>query len=184
MLCAGGVDVIAAAPMEETVKREFEELFREHFQFVYCTAYTVTGSSQDAEDVIQTVFMKLLQQHFLLRARDNPKPYLYRAAINASLNIIRSRKRLDLTSDFDRFDTLRGDGPFAPGDAAASSLVKAMSQLNPLAVEILVLRYEHNYSDAQIAKMLGKSRGMIAVTLYRARKRLKRLLQTELGDKL
>lgn len=41
VLCAGGVDVIAATPMEETVKREFEELFREHFQFVYCTAYTV-----------------------------------------------------------------------------------------------------------------------------------------------
>ena len=133
--------------------------------------------------IAEEPFAALLRQPFLLRARDNPKPYLYRAAINASLNIIRSRKRLELTGDFDRFDTLRRDDPFAPGDDVAGSLVKAMSQLNPLAVEILVLRYEHNYSDAQIAKMLGKSRGTIAVTLYRARKRLKRLLQTELGDK-
>ena len=54
--------MIAAAPMEETFRREFEEVFREHFQFVYCTAYSVTGASQDADDVIQTVFLKLLRQ--------------------------------------------------------------------------------------------------------------------------
>jgi DNA-directed RNA polymerase specialized sigma24 family protein len=106
VLCAGEEDVIAAASMEETVRREFEELFREHFQLVYCAAYSVTGSSQDAEDVIQTVFLKLRQQPLLLRIRDNPKPYLYRAAVNASLNIIRSRKRQELTGDVDRFDAV------------------------------------------------------------------------------
>jgi len=43
-------------------------------------------------------------------------------------------------------------------------------------VEILILHYEHDYSDAQIGKLLGTSRGVIAVTLYRARARLKKLL--------
>jgi RNA polymerase sigma factor (sigma-70 family) len=50
-------------------------------------------------------------------------------------------------------------------------------------VEILVLRYEHNYSDAEIAGMLGKSRGTVAVTLNRARARLKKLLAASSGEK-
>ena len=45
-----------------------------------------------------------------------------------------------------------------------------------------VCRYEHNYSDAEIAKMLGTSQGTIAVTLSRARARLKKLLCASSGD--
>jgi DNA-directed RNA polymerase specialized sigma24 family protein len=50
-------------------------------------------------------------------------------------------------------------------------------------VEMLILRYEHNYSDAEIGKLLGKSRGVIAVTLYRARARLKKLVRASSGEK-
>src|ERR1044072_7161535 len=88
------------------VSQEFEELFREHFQFVYCTAYTVTGTHQDAEDVLQTVFLRLIRRETLSAVNRNPKAYLYRAAINESLNVIRSRKRHELTDDMDRLETL------------------------------------------------------------------------------
>jgi DNA-directed RNA polymerase specialized sigma24 family protein len=40
----------------------------------------------------------------------------------------------------------------------------------------------HNYSDVEIAKMLGKSRGVVAVTLYRARARLKKIIRQYPGD--
>jgi RNA polymerase sigma factor (sigma-70 family) len=52
-----------------------------------------------------------------------------------------------------------------------------MTDLKPKAAEILLLHYKHNYSDAEIAKMLGKSRGTIAVTLYRIRARLRKLME-------
>jgi RNA polymerase sigma factor (sigma-70 family) len=61
-------------------------------------------------------------------------------------------------------------------DARRQNLIAAIAQLRPKAAEILILRYAHNYSDAQIGKMLGKSRGYVAVTLYRARAYLKRLM--------
>jgi DNA-directed RNA polymerase specialized sigma24 family protein len=44
------------------------------------------------------------------------------------------------------------------------------------------LRYLHDYSDAEIAALLGTSRGVIAVTLYRSRARLRRLLRDSLGE--
>jgi len=174
---------IAAVPSGEDLSQEVEELFREHFQFVYCTAYTVTGSRQDAEDVLQTIFLRLMRRDVPPTLRHSPKAYLYRAAINESLNIIRSRKRHELTDDMDRLEALSTPVADNPDEELQRSVVDAMAQLNPLAVEILILRYEHNHSDAEIAKMLGKSRGTIAVTLYRTRAHLKKLLRAALGDK-
>jgi RNA polymerase sigma factor (sigma-70 family) len=55
------------------------------------------------------------------------------------------------------------------GSALREIFLEALAQLSPQAVEILILRYEHHYSDAEIAKLLGTSRGSIAVRLYRAR---------------
>jgi RNA polymerase sigma factor (sigma-70 family) len=54
-----------------------------------------------------------------------------------------------------------------------------MSQLSAEAAQALILRYIHNYSDADIAKMLGTSRTVVAVRLYRARARLKKILRGE-----
>jgi RNA polymerase sigma-70 factor (ECF subfamily) len=165
------------------VNREFEELFNEHFQFVYCTAYTVTGNRQDAEDVLQTIFLRLIRRESPPALTQNPKGYLYRAAVNESLNVIRTRKRQELTDNLDSVEAL--PSPVSEKDNELQrSVVDAMATLKPRAVEILILRYEHNFSDAQIAKMLGKSRGTVAVTLYRARARLKKLLHAAMGDKL
>ena len=83
-----------------------------------------------------------------------------------------------------RHDLRVGVSPDAPDDAIEQHLIHAMAQLNPQSVEILILRYEHNYSDAEIAKMLGKSRGTVAVTLYRARARLRKLLRSMTGERL
>jgi len=61
-------------------------------------------------------------------------------------------------------------------------LIDAMAQLGNRSVEVLILRYEENLSDAESARRLGTSRGVIAVTLYRARARLKRLILKRLSE--
>jgi len=164
----------------ENLGQEFEEIFREHYQLVYRTAYSVTGNRQDAEDVLQTIFVRLLQREYPPDLWKSPKAYLYRAAVNVSLSILRSRKRLRTAVDVEELDLPATDnGSSDPDDEIQRSLLNAIAQLNPQAVEMLILRYEHNYSDAEIARMLGKSRGSVAVTLYRARARLKNLLKKE-----
>ncbi len=174
--------VTVGAASGETLAQEFEDIFREHYQLVYRTAYSVTGSRQDAEDVLQTIFMRLLQREFPPDLLKNPKAYLYRAAVNLALNTVRSRKRQRLEDGVEHLE--------APGGSSASDdeeiqrvLLDALAQLKPRSVEILVLRYEHGYSDAEIAKILGKSRGTIAVTLYRTRARLKKVLRAASGER-
>jgi RNA polymerase sigma factor (sigma-70 family) len=156
--------------------QEFDELFREHYPLVYRTAFSVTGSPEDAEDVVQTIFLRLFRRGFPPGTK-NPKGYLYRAAVNASLNVARSRRHQVLIADEDRMDALVELSRPSPESPIEGRLVDAIAQLNPVAVEMLILRYEHQYSDAEIAKLLRKSRGVVAVTLYRARARLKKLLR-------
>ena len=159
-------------------RQEFEATFREHAQMIYRTAYSVTRNPQDAEDVVQTLFLGLLRRGFPEGLKENPRAYLYRAAVNLSINAVRVRGRhvpIAVATSERLIDAI--DPSEAERDADIQRrLAKAMTQLNSGAVEMLILRYEHNYSDAQIAKLLGKSRGAVAVALYRARARLKRLL--------
>ena len=62
-------------------------------------------------------------------------------------------------------------------DDLRARLVEAIAQLNPRAVEMIILRYEHDTSEAEIGRLLGTSRAVVAVTLFRARARLKKLLK-------
>jgi RNA polymerase sigma factor (sigma-70 family) len=56
--------------------------------------------------------------------------------------------------------------------------------LNPKAAEIFVLRHVEGYDNTEIAKMLGTTRGTVAVLLFRARARLKKSIRTRLGENL
>ena len=42
--------------------QEFEALFDDHYALVYRTAYGITGRVEDAEDIVQTIFLRLLQR--------------------------------------------------------------------------------------------------------------------------
>jgi RNA polymerase sigma-70 factor, ECF subfamily len=178
---------IAAVPStspsssDEVFVQAFGAIYREHYQLVYRTAYSVTGSRQDAEDVLQTVFMNLLDRDLPGGLIRSPKAYLYRAAVNAALNTVRPRKRHNLVDGVEDIEAPIPSASAGAGDLIRRKLLNAIAKLKPKEVEILILRYEHDYSDAEIAKMLGKSRGTIAVTLYRTRARLKKLLRAS-GD--
>jgi len=94
-------DSASRVTINETIagKAETEELavlFQEFHQAIFCIAYRITGSRSDAEDVLQTIFLRLTPKR-----RDfspNPEAYLKRAAVNASLDLLRSRTRANSVS--------------------------------------------------------------------------------------
>src|ERR1041384_2140201 len=145
----------------EPFPAEFEDLFEEHYQLVYCTAYGVLGRVEDAEDVVQTIFLKLLQRErpydFL---QPNPRGYLYRAAVNQALTVVQARQKRERMQVGEEF------APAVPARASMQAeelhrkLYEAIAQLNRKTASILILRYLHDYSDKDIAKLLGTSRGV------------------------
>jgi RNA polymerase sigma factor (sigma-70 family) len=161
-----------------------EEIFREYYQLVYRTARVVTGNSDDAQDVLQTIFLRLQRQGVPPNFKE-PKAYFYRAAVKTSLNVLRSRRRHVLTADSDFFETRAQSGSSGIDVLLRTQLYQAIDSLSPRTVEILLLRYVEDLTEPQIAKMLGISRGTVAVTLFRALARLRKLLRTSLsGEKV
>lgn len=163
------------------VGQEFEAMFREHYQMVYQTARSILGNAEDAEDALQTIFLRLIRTGVPPQFRTNVKGYFYRAAVNLSLDTIRSKRRYELVADPERFEAPADSSESMRAEQTHQRLTAAIAELNPAAVHILILRYVHNYSDAEIAKLLGTSRTAIAVRLFRSRARLKKLLH-DLGE--
>ena len=159
--------------------QEFEALFEEHYALVYRTAYGITGRVEDAEDIVQTIFLRLLQRGASRDFMKNPAGYLYRAAVNGSLTAVERRRRHagseDAESAADLIPAVQPTG----AEEMHRRLYAAIARLSRKSADIVILRYLHDRSDAEIAKLLGTSRGVIAVTLYRARLRLKKLLREE-----
>ena len=158
---------------------ELETLFRAHHDRVFRTAHRITGSPADAEDVLQTVFLRLVKGHEEYDLSENPAAYLSRAAINASLDLMRSRSRTRLVGlgdvDAEGIES-RWQGPEAEhADRELQTLIRqAVAGLGKTAGEMFVLRYYEGYDNQEIAKMLDTSQMVVGVVLHRARTRLRK----------
>lgn len=160
----------------ETRSLDFAEIYREYSPLIYRTARAVTGNAEDAEDVLQAIFLKLIRSEYAGQLKKNPKAYLYRAAVNLSLDVLRARSRCTFTHEVDHLEAPAAVSNSRFDEELHGRLTEALSDLNPDSAHVLVLRYVHNYSDAEISKLLGTTRGAIALRLFRLRARLKKAL--------
>lgn len=161
-------------------------LFRDHYKGVFRVAYRITGSESDAEDVLQTIFVRLTPGWTGRDLSPNPRAFLYRAAINASLDVVRRRKRANSVSiDATEFEHNLSSAAPSPADDLADAELRelvrqAVAKLEGRAAEAFTLRYYEGYDNAQIAEVLGTSQMVVAVTLHRARTRLRKEIGTYL----
>jgi RNA polymerase sigma-70 factor (ECF subfamily) len=176
------MSILAVTGVSE-LERVIVQLFREHYPMLYRTAYSMLDNPADAEDVPQTIFLRLLRSGLPPGLENNPKGYLYRAAVNLSLNVIRSRKRQRLVDGFEHLEIADDSALSKPTEDMRKCVAEAIAELEPETAQMLLLRYAHDYSDADIAKLLGTSRGSVAMRLFRARVRLKKLLRNSMGDR-
>ena len=154
---------------------ELDRRFRAYHSLVFRTAYRITGNAADAEDVLQTVFLRLLRRGTHSDGSENlenEESYLRRAAINAALDVVRARRAhrsVELC-----------DLPAAPAHQVPSELrrelARALAELTPRTAEIFVLRFLEGFSNPEIARMLGVSQVLVAVMVHRTRQQLRKKL--------
>lgn len=158
---------------------ELETLFQAHHDRVFRTAHRITGSPADAEDVLQTVFLRLVKGGDTYDLSENPEAYLSRAAINASLDLMRSRVRSKSVRlgdlDSEALESKFRSPEAEHADRELQTLIRqAVANLGTTAGEMFVLRYYEGYDNQEIAKMLDTSQMVVGVVLHRARTRLKK----------
>jgi len=160
---------------------QLEEAFRAHQACVLKAAYRLTGNMADAEDVLQSVFLRLARGTVDASRISNLQSYLHKSAVNAALDLIRSRGyREDVPVE--AADELESNPGVSPERALSSLEIKnwlrrELATLNPRAAEMFVLRYLEGLDNPEIARTMNTSQAVVAVTLHRTRARLKKGLR-------
>ena len=161
---------------------DLEQLFRDHHALVFRAAFRITGNASDAEDVLQTVFLRLAGRDPSALPLENQDSYLRRAAINAALDIARrhGRSREDSSDD----EALETSGPREPDrQVLRECLRQALARLAPREAEVFSLRFLEGYTNTEIAQALGLSRVSVAVIIHRARHRLQKEIRSYMGGR-
>jgi len=161
---------------------QLEEVFREHQACVLKAAYRITGSMADAEDVSQSVFLRLARGAVDSGRISNLQSYLHRSAVNAALDLIRSRGHREVVP-VETADELQSNSSSSPERALSSLEMKRwlrreLAALSPRAAEMFALRYLEGLDNTEIARTMNTSQAVVAVTLHRARARLKKGLRS------
>jgi RNA polymerase sigma-70 factor (ECF subfamily) len=164
--------------------RAFGQLVRRHQQRIHRLAMHLVRNRAEAEDVMQETFIRAYRALARFDGRSEPYTWLYRIAINLSLNVLRSRKAQRTTTDSDdpRLDGLTGAGAGhsaydPPADAARQQLYRALSrgidELSDTLRATLVLVCIDGRSHEEAAAILGAPEGTIAWRIHEARRKLR-----------
>jgi RNA polymerase sigma-70 factor (ECF subfamily) len=157
------------------VEAVLERIFLDHGQLVLDTAYRLTGSLSDAEDVLQDVFLGLPAALERYEPRDAFVAWLRRVTVRVALmRLRRDRGRREIALDAVPEPSVRAHD----GAAERAEIERAVAALPASLRTVFVLREVEGYSHAEIAKLLGIREGTSQVRHHRA----VRMLRTALGD--
>ncbi len=146
----------------------FAELYNRHYDAVFRAALRVTGNPADAEDILQTVFLRVLAQGRDTGSAPPPAAYFRRAAVNAAVDLLR-RRAVRAGSVYD------DESPHAavePPSLLKEQLRRALATLDGDDAELFLLRYVEGLSIDELAGMFQLEKNTVSVRLHRIRHRL------------
>ena len=164
---------VSAQPIMMTSSTEFAELYEDHYAAVYRTALRITGNPSDAEDVLQTVFLRVLAQGERLNPEQLPEAYFRRAAANAAVDILRRK----FTHAETRLDDATAYASKESPILLKERLRRAIAALEENDATLFLMRYVEGYSNEELAEIFHQEKNNIAVRLHRIRQ----TLQIEMG---
>ncbi len=167
----------------------FAELVRRCQEKIYFTILALTKNQQDASDLAQEAFMQAFKSLKSFRQRSSFYTWVYRIAVNLTLNFLKRRKREDTQEVLDESQSTGNgivDSYFSP---EGRSLKKELSEKMQTAINSLPLSYRASFTlvvfqgmtHSQAARILGCSENTVSWRMHKARKilqaRLKPYLQ-------
>jgi len=166
------------------------ELERAHERYrsrLEAVALRILGDPDEAQDVVQRVFLALRTVRF--RGQSSPWTYLYRAAVNGALNVLRARRRRERV---ERSMLEQGAAPVAEPEASAEAQVlqgeilaavaRALLRVRPQHRRVLTLRILHGLSNTEIARREGLPLATVGTWLRRGRAELQKGLRPLLRE--
>ena len=152
--------------------REAERLVDTYADLILRLSYTYLNHTQDAQDICQTVFLKLLEKAPAFQSPEHEKAWIIRTTANACKDLLKSHWRKTSVP-------LEAAAAVPAPQAEEGSLLAAVNLLPPQYRAVIYLYYYEGYSAKEIARLLGSNPATVSTRLRRGRARLKALLEQE-----
>lgn len=156
--------------MKSTVdKNQINQIYSKYSSMMYSIAFSILKNHSDSEDVVQTVFIKLIEKNLLKNIEDDKiKAFLSIVAKHQALDFYRTRNRRDFANISDEIIVESSD----------NSLYDAINALPQDLKEVLILKYYVGYSSREIAVALGLRWNTVQKKITTA----KRIIKKELSN--
>jgi len=148
--------------------KELAEMYQRNINMVYKLCYIYLKNAVDAEDAVQSVFLKLLKSHMVFNDDEHEKAWFIMTTKNHCKDMLKSwwkRQRVD-------FDTLPEVSSWN-SDAQTGEVLAKLLELPEKYKVVLFLYYFEDYSVKEISELLGRKESTIQSQLHRGRERLK-----------
>ena len=165
----------------------FADLIRLSNREVYGLAFRITGNPEDAADVAQDTYIKLLRSIKQFRGDSKFSTWLYRVTSSVAISHMRRKSRrtgLDSPMEVEDWQALPAPGSADPAVASQQNslrerLDEALNQLPPAYRAVVVMKDVYGFSLAEVGDQLGITEGAAKVRLFRARQRLRDVLHED-----
>jgi RNA polymerase sigma-70 factor, ECF subfamily len=174
----------------------FDVLFQRYFSTVYRQAIRLAGNREEAEEVVQEVFLTIYEKAHTFRGAAAFSTWLYRITANAALTKLRRRKKGEELSFDDYLPSFREDGHHlvrpvvdwsneleerVASEERQRLIQQALDQLAPVDKAVVVLSDLEGLSDREIGSALGLSVSAVKARLHRSRLFLRGKLAASMG---
>src|SRR5262245_31528015 len=160
----------------------FRSLVERHSRYVFNVAYRLTGSAQDAEDVVQDTFLKAYRQLSRFEARADFRTWIHRIAVNRSIDLIRSRRHRELGQDPEDLERGADSGP-SPAAVGPDRLLlsaeirervsEGLAHLTPSERLAFTLRHVEGLPIRDVASAMGLKTEAAKNSIFRAVRKMR-----------
>lgn len=160
----------------------FEQILDRYQRPVFNIALRMVHDYEDARDVTQSVFVKAYENLHTYDPRFKLFSWLYRMAINESINLLKKRRSFLKASTQMLLERRRQVGPAEHDDETSGRLEKALMMLKPEYRVVVVLKHVSGCSYRELSEILEIPEKLVKSRLFEARRRLREILSNERAE--
>ena len=163
----------------------FEELMNRYKKSIFTIAYRMMGNYHEAEDICQDVFITVYNKMYQFDSSKKLGPWIHRIAVNTCISTLRKRNKVVSISfdetyipanDLELNELYEDPHLIIERQELKAEIEDALLELPESYRIVLVLRYQLDLKNQEIAEIIGISRENVDVKIHRARKALRKMI--------
>lgn len=162
---------------DRSLIEDFTELYRTHSSFVYNVAFRMVESKEDAQEIMQDVFLKVHQKMNNFMFRSSIKTWMYRITVNCAINTLNKHKREHMgrvhnEHVFENTPSLNNTQENLDEKDREEEVNRLLRALNTDERACIILRNIEGLSYEEIAQSLNVNLNTVRTRLKRAREKM------------